>query len=596
MGGLTPRFRWHLAPGVAPTPDLLAAASERGLGSRLVRVLAARGHLDPTALGALFDPPTEGLHDPRLLPDADRFLARITRARTSGERVLVFGDFDADGLTGLAILVTALRALGLDVAPHVPSRVDEGHGLSRTAVERATAEGRTVIVTVDCGSSSVAEVALARAAGIDVLVTDHHRVPDVVPAAAALVNPHRGDSVYPDVRLSGAGVAFKLAQLLLGDSADGRAAALDLADLAAIGTIADVAPLIGENRCIVRLGLARLSADPRPGLAALLRTAGVRPDRIEADTIGFALAPRLNAVGRVRDGDAAARLLLAADAADAESLAGELDVANVERREIMRRCLDEARTIVAAAADAPVTIVVGDWPVGIIGLVAGRLAEDGDRPALVISSSLHPWRGSARSPAGFDLAAAFASCAELFERYGGHAAAAGCELLPDALDALRERLTALAAVRVPREGGPELRLDLVLHAADVDYVLFRELASLDATGDPPALIGIEGLTVTRIRPANGGHVQLTMRKGREVVDAIAFGRADLLDAVRDGAAVDVVARLASRTFGGFESLQLEVRDVAPAGALAALTAPATKMAADPTVSTPVITALAGAPA
>ncbi len=373
MEELRPRFRWQPPRAASVTDELAAAGSDIGVSRRLVGVIAARGHTDARSLRAFLGAPEDGLHDPSLLPDAAAFAARIARAAATGERALVFGDFDADGLTGLAILVLALTRLGMDVEPYVPDRAEAGHGLSREAVEHAAAVGRTLIVTVDCGTSSVDEIVAAAARGIDVLVTDHHRVPAVLPPAVAIVNPQRLDSRYPDAALAGSGVAFKLAQLLL-DPRHGSSAALELVDLAAIGTIADVAPLTGENRSIVRLGLARLRSGPRPGLAALLERAKLAGERIDPESIAFGVVPRLNAAGRIGDATVAARLLLAADQTEATALAAELDTANVTRRELLTSALAEARLAAESQPTAPITVLAGPWPIGIIGLVAGGRA------------------------------------------------------------------------------------------------------------------------------------------------------------------------------------------------------------------------------
>jgi single-stranded-DNA-specific exonuclease len=539
----------------------------------VLAVLAARGHRDDDALASLFDPPETALHDPRLLPGAATFAARIEHARVRSERVLVVGDFDADGLTGLAIMVRALRALGIDTSPYVPDRQDEGHGLSLAAVDRARREGRTVIVTVDCGISSVPEVDVAIRSGIDVLVSDHHRIPGVLPRALTIVDPHLAGSRYPHPDLAGSGVAFKLAQLLLADQQGGQDAAMALADLAGIGSVADLVPIVGENRAIVRLGLERLRGGPRPALEALLRHAGIRAERLDPEAIAFSLAPRLNALGRVGHAAAAASLLLTDDADEADRLAAELEAANLMRRELTASAVAEAEERLADAPEAPITILVGDWPVGVIGLVAGRLAERTGRPAVVFSSSSEPWRGSARSAAGFDLAAAFAACAELFERHGGHPTAAGCSLRSEAYGVLRERLMDMARALPEPDPRPALRIDLLAGADDVDHVLFRELTALDRSGGPPVLLGISGLRVARAWHASGGHLALVLRKGKEVLDGICFGRSEeLLGAIAEGQEIDLVARLTSRSFGGFESLQLEVRDVAPPGHLAAASA------------------------
>jgi len=565
MPELTPHYHWVVPAAQAVSEATIEDAKRRGLSARALRVLSRRGPVDLAELASRFDAPAAGLHDPASLPDAAIVRERMAVARRAGESVLVLGDFDADGLTGLAILTLALRALGLEVEPYVPDRSGEGHGLSADAVERARVAGHGLIVTADTGSTSVAEVATANAAGIDVIVTDHHVLGAQLPAALALVNPQRPDSGYPDRRLSGAGVAFKVAQLLLADQPAGPETALGLADLAAIGSIADVVPIAGENRSIVRLGLARLETAPRPGLAALMAVARIDREGISSDDISFGLAPRINAMGRIGDPAVAAQLLLASDPATAESLAAQLESANKRRRELTTTTMTEAREALAAAPDQPFIVLEGDWPVGIIGLVAGRLAEEHGRPALVLSTGVDPWRGSARSAGGVDLAAAFASCGELFERFGGHPAAAGCHIASGHVEDLRARLCAFVRERPPADERPTLSLDLVQSADAADYVLLRELAPLEGAGDAPPLVGIAGLAVNRVRAANGGHTQLTLRRGREVVDGIAFGRADLAEQLTEGSEIDVVARLASRTFAGLETLQLEIRDVAPAG-------------------------------
>lgn len=589
------RYRWAFPEPLRLDPALRAAARDLGVGTFAATVMARRGIADPDALAAFLGPAMAGLNDPHLLPDAAALVARVASARERGERVMVFGDFDADGLTGLAQLVLALRRLGLDVTPYVPSRLEEGHGLSLAAVDEAGRAGIALIVTVDTGSTSVAEVAAARERGIDVIVTDHHHVPAVVPAAVALVNPHRADGAYPDRRLAGSGVAFTVARLLLGELGDGEADALPLAELAVIGTVSDVAPVLGENRAIARLGLDRMRTAPRPGVAALLARAGVAPAAADLETVGFAIAPRLNAAGRVGEALDAARLLLAADEAEAQELAARLETANATRRDLMRQAIAQARAalglpdpslapgqeplfpdlaggtpdvVVGAGADAAALLLHGPWPVGIIGLVAGRLADETGRAAVVGTRIGDVIRASCRSDGRLDLAAALTACGDLFVRFGGHAAAAGFELPVDRWDAFTQRFLELVAQAAPEDPRLPLPVDLALPAAYVDYGLYRDLAKLApcGPGNPDPLVAVLGLTVQRVRAANGGHTQLVLRRERDVLDGIAFGRADLATTVAEGDLVDVVARLASRTFNGLETLQLEVRDVAPSGA------------------------------
>ncbi len=560
---LQPRARWVFPEPSSPAPGLLAAASALGLGPWAAGLLARRGVGDAAGLARYLGAARDGLHEPALLPDAGVFLERIGAARSRHETVLVFGDFDADGITGLAILTIALRAFGLSVIPYVPSRLDEGHGLSMAAVEAAHRDGAAVIVTVDTGTTSVAEVAAARERGIDVLITDHHRVPAVLPAAIAIVNAHRPDSAYPDDRLSGAGVAFALARLLLDDGPE----ALALADLAAIGTIADVAPILGENRAIVRLGLDVIKAGARPGIAALLARARVDPAEVSVESLSFAIAPRLNAAGRVGEAFDAAKLLLATDPDEAGSLAEVLESANLDRRDQTKVALAEARISADAVDEAPATIVHGPWPVGIVGLVAGRLAEELGRPAIVGAELGELIRASCRGDGSLHLADALAACDDLLIRHGGHAGAAGFEIEAARWPAFRERFLALAATAVPRDPVPRLAIDIAVAAADVDYGLLADLARLGpwGVGNPEPFVAVLGLTVTRVREASGGHTQLVLKRRLDVLDGIAFGWPELATSLAEGDRVDVVARLMSRRFGGIESLQLEVRDVAASG-------------------------------
>jgi len=601
-----PLFHWIPPRDVAVDLECLAIGVERGISERLLRILASRGVAGPDELRMFLAPPEEGLHDPRLLPDAQAALLRVSGARARGERVLVYGDFDADGLTGLAILVIALRTLGLDAAAYAPERLGDGHGLSLRAIDTAQAEGRTLIVTADCGTSSGPEIEEAARRGIDVLVTDHHHAATWPSAAVAVVNPLRAGSVYPDRRLTGAGVAWKFAHLLLSPPGEVvlSQAARELADLAIIGTVADVAPILGENRSIARLGLEQLRRTTRPGLVALLARAGIASEKTTLEDIGFAIAPRLNAAGRVGEAGRAARLLLAQDAVEGDALADAIESANTERRGLTKGYLAEARLALGlepaagesegadkgataglagddgvAMAEAstpselpPALLVRGEWPIGLIGLIAGRLADETGRPVVVaapIDSGSDLLRASCRGPQGWSLAEALVECEDLLVRHGGHAGAAGFDIEAGRWPEFERRFQRLAAAAPPhRTGQPDLHLDIVLPATEIDYRFVRELEMLEPTGpgNPAPALGLTGLKVARARSASGGHTQLVLGRGRDVLDAVAFRRPDLAKSLREGDRIDVVARAASRRFGGFESIQLEVLDVASEGA------------------------------
>jgi single-stranded-DNA-specific exonuclease len=586
-------------------------------------LLARRGVTSASELASFLAPPEDELHDPALLPDASIVLRRVEEARARNERVLVYGDFDADGLCGLSILVLTLRAMGLDTEPYVPERLGDGHGLSLRAVDRAVAQGRTLIVTADCGTSSEPEIGRALELGIDVLVTDHHHAPVVPPSAVAVVNPQRTDSDYPEHRLTGAGVAWKVAHLLLLGADDAQiaghglpAAVRAMADLALIGSVADVAPMLGENRAIARLGLEVLRDNPRPGLAAMVGRANLSRERLDLEDIGFAVAPRLNAAGRVGEAGRAARLLLTDDAEEAEALAGEIDGANRERREMTRTALAEVRrslcvdvpaeadpdvleidveatdagadvdsAVPVAAASVAVSVptpvlvpdtlpaailIRGEWPIGIVGLIAGRLADDLSRPVIVattldaVAGSL---RASCRSGGALNLAEALVDCSDLLIRHGGHEAAAGFDIRAEDWPAFSSRFLEITAARATPPAKPELAVDIVLEADSVDFAFAREMELLEPTGpgNPRPTLAISGFRVVRARTANGGHTQLVLRRTRDVLDAIAFRRPDLAQTLKEGDLVDVVARASVRAFGGLETMQLEILDVADAG-------------------------------
>jgi single-stranded-DNA-specific exonuclease len=550
---LEPRFGWRLPEPVVLDPALVERAGQLGVSERIAGLLAGRGIATVALLEEYLGPAPEGLHDPAALPDAVILLDRIQAARRRGESILVFGDFDADGLTGLAIMVRALRRLGLVAEPYVPSRQDEGHGLSRQAIDRAVAAGHRLIITVDTGSSSVAEAAEAARRGIDLLVTDHHRVPDQPPTCLALVNPHRPGATYPDDRLAGSGIAFKVAQLILAEQPGGPEFALGLAELATIGTVADVAPILGENRAIARIGLDQLRSAPLVGLAALLGRAGQSPAAADLETVAFVIAPRLNAAGRMGSPADAAALLLSDDPVEAAELAERLEAHNLDRRALTRKAVAEASAAVASEpGEAAATVIQGPWPIGVLGLVATRLVEERGRPAVVGTDLDGVIRASCRSAGGVDLALILAGCADLLTRHGGHPGAAGLELPAENWAAFRARFLELAAagLNAAEPGRAGLNVELVLPALAVDY-------------DP--LMVVAGLTVTRVRSAAGGHTQLTLKRRLDVIDGIAFGWTELAGLVHEGDRLDLVARPLVRSFGGYESLQLEIRDAAPSG-------------------------------
>lgn len=564
---ILPRLEW-LLPEPVPEPPTFA-----GFGRPVATLLARRGFRDDAQLNRFLHAGESSLHDTSLMADADVALERIERAIAAGERIAIWGDYDADGMTAVVVWVLALRALGVEPLRHVPSRLAEGYGLSRPGLERLRAAGARLVITCDCGVVNVAEVEEARDLGIEVIITDHHLPSGPLPRAVAVVDPHRPDCTYPDPDLTGAGIAFKLASALL--ARRGRSAA-DLAGVAAIGTIADMAPMTGESRAIVRLGLAELAATSRPGLRALLARSAETPAEPTARDLAFGVAPRINSAGRIAEAELAMSLLLEDDAAAAERIVDELERVHFERRAITASTVDEARAMAAEArGDGPLALVGEGWAPGVLGLVATRLVESLGRPVAVAAPVDDELRGSVRAPADFHVALALEACAALLLKRGGHPAAGGFSLRRADWPAF---VAAFAALPRPFPADPgraalratALEIDLVLPAAHLGWPLADEIARLApfGPGHVEPLLAVTGLLVAEARRvgSTGDHLSLRMRRGAEVFDAIGFGMPADRPVPEPGAAIDLVGTLERDLFQGLPRLRLRVADYADTAA------------------------------
>ena len=548
----------------------------RALGVRpmTARCLVARGHGDAAAARDFLEPKLGLLRRPDGLADFSKAVDRVTAAVLRGERIAVFGDYDVDGVTTTAVLAGFLRAAGGLVHARVARR-DEGYGFSAAAAAELLAQQPRLIITGDCGTSDQATIATVRAAGGDVIVVDHHTVPTEGEAhpAFALVNPHRADSSFPFRGMASVGIAFYLAAAIRTRLKEqgwfARRAEPDpraLLDLVAVGTIADLVPLSGENRILTAMGLKLLAQRQRPGLAALLAAAGVEVDQpVDEKTVGWKLAPRLNAPGRLGDAGPALDLLLA-DAAGAGAAASALEAANTARRTVQDEVLAAAIRTLGDGDPGPAVVIAGDgWPSGVVGIVAAKLVERYRRPAFVIAvdPATGVGRGSARSFGGVDLYAALATCAPMLERWGGHAAAAGLTVRACEVDRLRE---ALGAAVTARGSGPvaAVAADATVGLGDVDEAGVRELMAMAPFGqdNPAPRLVCRGLTVrgTR-RVGDGSHLKLELSDGAAMLGAIGFGLGD-----RDpglGARVDVAFTPSVSTWQGRTRVELELRDLAP---------------------------------
>lgn len=556
---LAPRLA--LAPCDPPAVERLRAAL--GCSRTFAQVLVRRGFADPEAARAFLA--AEDAHDPRAFAGMEAAVELILRHVAASSRITVHGDYDVDGVSATAILVRALRRLGADVDWFLPSRVDDGYGLAAATVERLAGRGTRLLVTVDCAITAVEEVALARELGLDVVVTDHHqpRATGALPDAP-IVHPALGGYPCPD--LCAAGVAFKLAQALALAAGRDPAEADDDLDLVALATIADLVPLRGENRRLVRAGLRALAGTGKPGLRALMRVARVDPSGLDARSVGFRLAPRINAAGRLHRADAGVELLLTTDEARAAAIAQELDAANGERRFAEQRILFEAEAQVRELGPRPAYVLAGEgWHPGVIGIVASRIVERTHRPAILVALDVAEGTGtgSGRSIPAFDLLGALHAAAPLLERYGGHRAAAGVTIDAARVDDLREAFEAHAAAALTTEDlQPVERVDAVVGGAQLGLALADELARLEPTGmgNPGVNLLVPGASLTDVRQMgeDGKHVRFTVEAGGGRCRAVAFGCDGRLP-VKPDVPADATFRLERNSWNGAVEPRLRLR-------------------------------------
>ncbi len=568
---MSPDYRWIVEP--PPPPSHLARFPQ--IPPLVVHILYNRGITSPEEVRAFLLGREQPSPSPFRLRDMHRAVTRLRRAIRRGEPIAVYGDFDVDGVTATAILLETIRALGGKVIPYIPNRVEEGYGLNKVALRHLARKGVKVVLTADCGIRSLEEAAYARRLGLDLIITDHHSIGPELPEAVAVVNPKREDCPYPFKELAGVGVAFKLAEALLLSNrhvplSDTPLTPEDFHDLVALGTVADMVPLLGENRALVLKGLKRLNEGSRPGVRALIRAAGLSPGKVNSTAISFILGPRLNAPGRLDSAMHSLKLLLSRDEREAAELARQLNDWNRRRQRLMNGALELARRKVYEEFDRDFIIVVGDesFAPGVVGLVASKLVEEFYRPVIVMELGPERSRGSARSIPEFNITAALDECAELLLRYGGHAAAAGLTLATSRLPEFRRRIAEIARRSLD---GLELRPALVIDAevslAELNWGVYSLLARLEPFGyaNPEPLFLSRRVRVLDRRLVGGDaeHLKLTLSDGSRAWDAIAFRMADKFSLLGDY--VDVVFALKADEWGGEKKLQLHVKDIRASG-------------------------------
>lgn len=558
-----------LATALAPNSEPNGARAARGpLPDSVFRLLAARGIHESEEAKRFLRPSLADLEPPEAIGNLMRAAERLAQAVKNGERILVHGDYDVDGICSTTLMTRTLRALGGDIVPFIPDRLIDGYDLSAAGVEAARAEGAKVVLTCDCGTTAIAPAAALKAMGVDLIISDHHRPAAELPVAYAIVNPMCEAREGRDRSLAAVGVAWKLARAVARLLGADDALVEEQLDLVALATVADVAPLIGDNRVLVRAGLQRMKESKNLGLRALIRASRLDEKRITAGRLGFTLAPRLNAMGRLKRAIRGVDLLLATSEAEANAIARECEELNEQRQTMDRRILEEAqREVHALDLDAHYGLVLHStsWHAGVIGIVASRVVEMTGRPTMLIAVQNGVGKGSGRSTSKFDLHAALGECADLLTKHGGHRVAAGLTIDEAKIPAFAERFNAIALERLSAEDlVPELRTDLELPIDEADAAFEAALRHLEpfGMGNPGPVLVSRGVRVaTPARKVGTDGLKFSLATSRGSLEAIGWGLASRADLLKRDARVDIAYRLEVNEYRGARTLQASILDV-----------------------------------
>ncbi len=547
--------------------DVLNISRSLNLPPIIATIMMNRGIHEPE----IFINPTEdSLIDPFLMLGMKDATKRILKAIEAHEKIAVYGDYDVDGITSTAIMVKFLRSHKADVMYYIPDRLEEGYGINKGAIDKIAQAGVTLLITVDCGITAVSEIAYAKEKGIDTIITDHHECKDETPDAYCLLNPKQPACPYPFKKLAGVGVAFKLLQALTIEMRfHMRELIEEYADLVAIGTVADVMPLIGENRVIVKKGLELLSFTQNRGIRALADAADINLSNVQTGTIGFMIAPRINAAGRMGDPRCAVELLLATDDMTARKYAEKLNHENHERQETEISILEDALNMIENSQsiqnDYVIVLSHANWHHGIIGIVASKISERFNKPCILISTDGEMGKGSGRSIRSFNLFKALEFCQDTLLKFGGHDLAAGLSIAPDRVDEFREKINAYAKNSLTEDDFvPLLYLDSELPAQYINMNTAERLSVLEpyGMGNASPLFFARKMTVAQIRPlSEGKHVKLTLRSGEYYIDAVGFNMGELNEILKNDDLIDIAFNLDINLYRGMRQLQVLLKDV-----------------------------------
>ena len=533
----------------------------------IVHILQTRGCDTPRLIEKFFAPSLSDLHDPFLMNDMEKAVDRIIKAMNNREKILIHGDYDTDGITGAALLISNLKKIGLDASYYIPNRLEEGYGLSSSGINRAIEGKCSLIITVDCGSSAITEIERANANHIDVIVCDHHRPKKSLPHALAIINPKRTDSNYPFQELAGVGVAFKLVQALHDKLRRPKEETYKDLDLVALGSVVDIVPLIDENRILVKYGISKIPKSQRAGFKALLEETGLHHG-VTSYHLGFIIGPRINACGRLRDAKSALELLLTQDMSRARELAHELSLDNEARKGIEDRIYEEAEALIkttSADQDRVMILAKEGWHEGVLGIVASRISADHFRPAIALSIKDDVIKGSARSIPDFDITDAISHCQHLLIKYGGHAQAAGLELGGGNLDALRVCINEYAQGVGSKIFVKKTIYDMELGLSKItdELVYFLKYFEPTGTANPqPVFLGKDFEVVGIPRVVGSNHLKLSLRQNDKVLPALAYGRADEILNIDVGKTrINCLYSIAEDSFLGKRKTILKIREM-----------------------------------
>lgn len=560
--------RWRVKSPNTVLQQIMSA--ELGISNILAQLLINRGIYTVEQAKTFLGGELDRLFSPWLMKDMDKAVDRILLARQNGEAILVYGDYDVDGITGSTILLLAMRKLGCKVSYYIPHRLEEGYGLNKGALQKAKAQGVSLVVTVDCGISGAEEVEAAKLLGLDIVITDHHEPPDILPSAVAVVDPKRHDCPYPFKELAGVGVAMKLIKALFQRAGLDSKEWEEYLDLVCLGTVADIVPLQGENRIIVKHGLTKINTTIRPGLQALIKISGFKKDSIGTRELGFGLAPRLNAAGRMGDAGLGVELLLSTDPLVAEETAEKLNKGNQERQQVEAKVLAEALELLESNPEMihgkAIILASQNWHPGVIGIVASRLVDRFYRPVFMISLEDGKGKGSARSITGFNLYQAMINCQEHLEQFGGHAMAAGFSLEEGKIDDFRKAMNIYAQAELTEDNLIlNLDLDALVDLSQLSMDTVMELEQLSPLGhcNPGPILGCCEATVLNCREVgkNGGHLKMRVSREQVVLDGIGFNLASYSEMLATNDTVDMAFVPSINVWNGRTSVQLEVKEL-----------------------------------